>query len=126
MRRVARLRFYRVLTAFLLAGLLLPWISSWQASAAPNVRVIEITARRFSFTPNSITLKKGETVKLRLTSQDVTHGFFNRTFNLDEDLEPNETKEIIITPQETGTYTIICDHFCGTNHGNMNMTVVVE
>ena len=25
-----------------------------------------------------------------------------------------------------GTFTTICDHFCGANHGNMNMTIVVE
>ncbi|HEX8817247.1 MAG TPA: cupredoxin domain-containing protein [Terriglobales bacterium] len=126
MNRISKLLTHRLLGALLLSSLVLPSISSRNASAAPNVKVIDITARRFSFTPNTITLKKGETVKLRLTSQDVTHGFFSRVFKLDEDLEPNETKEFTITPQEAGTYTIICDHFCGTNHGNMNMTVVVE
>ena len=25
-----------------------------------------------------------------------------------------------------GTFTTICDHFCGANHGNMKMTIVVE
>ena len=34
--------------------------------------------------------------------------------------------EITVTPQTAGTYTTICDHFCGANHGNMNMTIVVE
>jgi cytochrome c oxidase subunit II len=126
MHTFSRLRIHRTLSALLLAVLLLPWISSRQATAAPNVRIIDITARRFSFTPNTITIKKGEAVKLRLTSQDVTHGFFSRAFKLDEDLEQGETKEITLTPQEGGNFTIICDHFCGTNHGNMNMTVVVE
>jgi len=38
--------------------------------------VVEITAKRFAFSPDKITLKKGQTVKLRLHSEDVTHGFF--------------------------------------------------
>lgn len=93
---------------------------------ADNARVIEITAKRFGFTPNQITLKKGETVTLRLTSQDVTHGFFLRPLKIDEDIEAGKTTEVTVTPQVAGTFTIICDHFCGVNHGNMKMTVVVE
>ena len=99
---------------------------SRSAHAAPDARVIDVAARRFSFTPSQITLKKGETVKLRLTSQDVAHGFFSPSLNLDESVQPGEIREITLTPQVAGTFTIICDRFCGTNHGNMNMTIVVE
>ena len=81
--------------------------------------MIEITAKRFAFTPDQITLKKGETVTLRLISQDVTHGFFLRPLKVDEDIEPGKTTEVIVTPQVTGTFTTVCDHFCGANHGNM-------
>jgi len=113
--------------AALLAVALLMFLGgSGKAQAAPGIRAIDITAQRFSFTPSQITIQKGETVKLRITSQDVTHGFFSRPLKVDEDLEAGETKEIILTPQTAGTYTIICDHFCGANHGNMNMTIVVE
>ena len=43
---------------------------------AQDPKVINITAKRFEFSPNQITLKKGEPVKLLLTSANVTHGFF--------------------------------------------------
>jgi cytochrome c oxidase subunit II len=89
------------------------------------VRTIDITAKRFEFAPNQITLKKGETVKLRLTSADVMHGFFQRAFKIDEMIEPGKTTEVTITPQVAGTFTTICDHFCGVNHGSMKMTFVV-
>ena len=93
---------------------------------ADAVPVVEITAKRFAFSPDKITLKKGQAVKIRLHSEDVTHGFFLRPLKLDEEIPAGETKEVTITPQESGTFTTICDHFCGANHGNMNMTIVVE
>lgn len=93
---------------------------------ADEVPVVEITARRFAFTPDKITLKKGQTVKFRLHSEDVTHGFFLRPLKLDEEIPAGHTTEVTITPEVAGTFTTICDHFCGANHGNMNMTIVVE
>jgi cytochrome c oxidase subunit 2 len=100
--------------------------SSRPARADASARIIEITAKRFAFAPNSITLKKGEMVTLRLHSEDVTHGFFMRALKIDEVIEPGQTKDVTLTPQTAGTFTTICDHFCGVNHGNMNMTIVVE
>ena len=117
----------KYLTAFLLAAIALGLVFYHPRNArADGARVIEITARRFEFTPNRITLKKGETVVLRLTSQDVAHGFFLRPLKIDEIIDPAKPTELTITPQTAGTFTTICDHFCGVNHGNMKMTIVVE
>ncbi len=93
---------------------------------AQEARVINIVAKRFEFTPNQIMLKKGEPVKLLLTSQDVTHGFFLRPLKIDEVIEPGKTTEVNLTPQTAGTYLLICDHFCGVNHAAMNMKILVE
>lgn len=89
-------------------------------------RVIDITAKRFEFAPPEITLKKGETVTLRLRSLDVTHGFFQRALGIDLEIVPGKTAEVTLTPQVPGRYLTICDHFCGSGHGNMKMTIVVE
>ena len=40
------------------------------AGAQDPPRVVEISAKRFGFTPNQVTLKNGETVTLRLTSEE--------------------------------------------------------
>jgi cytochrome c oxidase subunit 2 len=85
-----------------------------------------ITAKRFEFVPSTITLKKGEAVKLFVTSEDVTHGFFLRQLKIDTELVPGETQQITVTPQSAGTFTAFCDHFCGSGHGNMKLTAVVE
>ena len=96
------------------------------ARAQGTPRVVEITAKRFEFSPKEITLKQGETVTLRLTTEDVTHGFFMKALGIDAVVEPGKPTEVTITPQTTGSFTTICDHFCGEGHGNMHMKIIVE
>lgn len=110
----------------LLAVVLALALARPHAARADSLKVVEITAKRFEFVPNKITLKKGEPVTIRLTSADVVHGFFLRPLKIDELISPDKPTEVTVTPQTAGTFTTICDHFCGVNHGSMKMTVVVE
>jgi cytochrome c oxidase subunit II len=96
------------------------------AAGAERPRVVAITAKRFEFSPSQITLKKGEPVTLRLTTEDVKHGFLQKALKIDGDIVPGKTTEITFTPQTAGTFTTICDNFCGSGHGNMKMTIVIE
>lgn len=93
--------------------------------ANDNPKVIEITAKKFEFTPNEITLKKGQPVILRLTSSDRVHGFFSKALKFDTDIPAGKTTDVAITPDTAGDFTIICDHYCGTGHGNMKMKATV-
>src|SRR5208283_1147162 len=101
--------------ALSLALIALMTSSATNRAHADDIPVVEITAKRFAFSPDKITLKKGQTVKLRLHSEDVTHGFFLRPLKLDEEIPAGQTTEVIVTPQTEGTFTTICDHFCGAN-----------
>jgi cytochrome c oxidase subunit II len=112
-----------IVLIFLLCGLALQFPIHLRAQAP---KVVEITAKRFAFTPSEITLKKGERVTLKIISQDVTHGLYLKPLKIDADIEPGKTTEVTVTPQTVGKFTAICDHFCGVNHGNMKMTIVVE
>jgi cytochrome c oxidase subunit 2 len=94
--------------------------------ARAEPRVVEIVARRFQYTPNQITLKKDEPVILRLRSEDVVHGFFQRPLGINTTIEPGKAKDLPLTPHAAGSYSVICHHFCGAGHGNMKMTIVVE
>lgn len=95
------------------------------ANAAGEPRVIEIQAKKFQFTPSEVTLKKGEPVILRLTTEDRTHGFLLKPFKIDTDILPGKVTDIAVTPTATGQYLVICDHYCGTGHGNMHMKLTV-
>ena len=91
-----------------------------------SVQTIQIHAKRYQFEPSTITLKRGETVKLLQTSEDRTHGFMVKPLGVDTDIEPGKTTEITIRPEKAGTYITICDHYCGLGHNGMKMKIVVE
>jgi cytochrome c oxidase subunit 2 len=92
----------------------------------PQTRVITISAKRFEFTPNQITLKRGEPVTLRVSAEDRDHGFYQKDLKIELDLTTDHVSEVTITPDKAGRFVAICDHFCGSGHGNMRMVINVE
>jgi len=94
-------------------------------TAPAAVRTISIEAKRFEFTPAEITLKKGETVKLELTSQDVHHSLVVKGLGIHGDMEKGKITDVSVTPQETGDFKGECGHFCGSGHGKMRFVVHV-
>jgi len=96
------------------------------SSGAQEPRVVTISAKRFEFTPNEITLKRGEPVTIRVSAEDRDHGFYQKDLGIDLDLTPNRVAEVTVTPLKTGRFVAICDHFCGSGHGNMKMVINVE
>ncbi len=94
--------------------------------APPAPRVVEITARRFQFTPGVVTLRRGEPVILRLRSEDVMHGFYSKPLGIDTVIEPGKGTDVPLTPAESGQFAVICHHFCGSGHGGMKLTLDVQ
>lgn len=102
--------------------------SGWsprRVAAAEQPQVIEIKAKKFEFSPSQITLKKGAPVVLRLSSEDRSHGFLVKALGVDADINPGQVTDVAVTPDATGEYVVICDHYCGLGHGNMKMTLNV-
>ncbi|HEY1901936.1 MAG TPA: cupredoxin domain-containing protein [Terracidiphilus sp.] len=108
-------------TAMLVATLL--FVSVTRAEAAP--RRIEVTAKRFAFTPGEITLKKGEPVVLVLKSIDVAHGIRIKELGVEVKVGKGQSNEVAFTPSKTGTFVAHCSVFCGAGHGTMALTVHV-
>jgi len=96
-----------------------------RAYALPAEREIHITAKKFEFAPETITLKKGEPVVLVISSQDRKHGFNLRAFGIRADVNPGGTARIGFTPNKTGKFNFSCDVFCGEGHEDMTGTIVV-
>jgi cytochrome c oxidase subunit 2 len=93
----------------------------------PPPKIIDLKAKRFTFTPGEITLKKGEPVVLRLSTEDVTHGLSLKELEIDATIEPGKVSDVAITPKQTGKLVAACNHFCGAGHRNMRLVVnVVE
>ena len=118
-------RIFLALVSFLV-GILAMSGCSPATSPDGGPRVVSIIAHRYQFTPSEVTLKKGELVRFRVTSEDMTHGLFVKDLAIDTDILAGKTTEFTLTPRKAGKYTAICVHYCGPGHGNMHMTIVVE
>ena len=93
--------------------------------SAPAPKSVRISAKKFSYTPSEVTLRKGEAVVLELVSEDRVHGFKLPAFGIRTDVRPNEVTRVPLTPDKTGTFTFACDVFCGDGHDDMAGTLVV-
>ncbi len=125
---------------FFLTAVALVWIVlSGCASSARFVKIphnldttavaretVEINARRFSFDPEVIRVRRGTLVTFRVTSKDATHGFRISDFGIDEELTKGATKTIQLYAAEPGEYSIVCNVFCGLGHLGMRGKLIVE
>ena len=100
---------------------------AWSAEepAAPAEQEIRITAKKFQYAPNEITVRKGVPVVLRITSQDVLHGFFCPGLKIRMDILPGRENVLRFTPDKEGVFPFHCDNFCGMGHGEMTGTITV-
>jgi cytochrome c oxidase subunit II len=123
--------------------------TSWIALAKPAVqpadapRVIEISAKKYEFTPTEIHVKKGEKVELKVHSVDEAHGVKLALYPegakdkgapglvLDQPAENGKVTKgadqiIDLTAQQPGTYDFVCAKFCGFGHDRMKGKLIVE
>ncbi|MBZ5671082.1 MAG: cupredoxin domain-containing protein [Acidobacteriia bacterium] len=98
-----------------------------QGPVAPTeVHEIQMTAKKYEYNPNVITVKKGEHVKLIITALDRDHGFKLEAYGIDQKLKKGEATTIEFTADKTGTFEFKCSEFCGMGHGKMKGKLVVE
>lgn len=95
------------------------------ALAKAGPRVIKVRTRRFVFTPSVIHLKKGEPVVFELTAEDIFMGMNIPDFKVRSDVVPGKVMRLPLTPDKAGTFTFLCDVFCGEGHESMSGTLVV-
>jgi len=115
----------QVLRLALAAGALAGGSVATYVVAQPRERVIQIQAKRFDYTPRQLTLKKGEPVVFELTSADVLMGFNLPDFNLRADVVHDKVTRVRFVPDKTGTFTFVCDIFCGGGHEEMSGKLLV-
>jgi cytochrome c oxidase subunit 2 len=105
--------------------LLLALCSGGEARSQSAPQKIEIHAKRFSFTPAEITLTRGATVTLDLTSDDVPHSLLIKDLHVNAAMTKGHVTEVSVTPDKTGDFQGRCGRFCGSGHGSMLFVVHV-
>lgn len=68
---------------------------------------------------SELVLPAGREVDLRLTAQDVIHGFFVPGMRLKQNAVPGMVVHVHFTPETAGEYAILCAQVCGIGHGHM-------
>lgn len=90
------------------------------------VKEFTIEASQFVFSPSSITVNEGDTVKITLKSLDVAHGFAISEFNVNQRVEAKSEVTFEFIANKKGTYTYFCSVMCGSGHKDMVGTLVVQ
>jgi len=114
----------KLMMAILLGGLALQPCQA-RSKTDEVSRTIEVHVKRFDFSPSEVELKKGETVDIRLISEDVSHSLSLPDLGINLEVSKGSPQDVIITPQSTGDFLGQCGRFCGIGHGTMKFTVHV-
>ena len=111
--------------------------------ATEGTQVIDITAKKYEFTPSPIRVKQGTRVQLKITARDHVHGFRITEFPDGADtkgraglvfsspqgcrrIEKGQTETIEFVAQIPGTYPFECCVHCGWEHRWMKGQLIVE
>src|ERR1700733_15026229 len=95
-------------------------------SPAPDApKRIEVSVKKFAYSPSEVTVKKGEPIVLVLTTEDVAHGLKFKELNLNTKIEKGKPAELAFTPDSVGDFVGHCSVFCGSGHGSMTLTLHV-
>src|SRR5262245_47653428 len=122
MKRIMTMAAFVVLAA----GIVVGWLRFATAAVPAGAEsVVHMTAKKFEYTPSTITLKKGVPVILEITALDRDHGFKIPELGFRADLKSGQVTRVHIVPDRTGTFEFRCDVFCGSGHEDMSGEIVV-
>jgi cytochrome c oxidase subunit 2 len=93
---------------------------------APAAKEIQVSAVKYEFKPDVITVKQGDHVKLVITAEDHDHGFKLDAFHIEQKLPKGTPVTIEFTAEQAGTFPFQCSQFCGLGHKKMKGRLVVE
>jgi cytochrome c oxidase subunit II len=91
-----------------------------------GVHEIQVTLRKYEFSPGSLRVRKGEQVKLIMAAADHDHGFKLDEFDINQKILKGTTVVVEFVADKVGTFQFRCSSVCGLGHRNMKGTLVVE
>ncbi len=110
----------------IVAGILLAVgapLSLWARTPLIHARMAE----NGGWNPDVIQAEAGKPLHLKLTSDDVVHGFAVGQMDMQSvDVIPGKVTDITLTFDKPGVYTFYCTRWCGLNHWRMRGTIEVS
>ena len=85
-----------------------PAVSSGSVTVG-TVKIIEVTAQNYSFTPKEITVKKGDKVTIKFTNTEGSHNWVLDEFDAQTSvIGAGKTEEVTFTADKIGTFEYYC------------------
>ncbi len=122
--KLAPAKFVLAIAATCLGWPLLAQENPSSATSTP-AQTITIHAKKYEFIPAEITLKKDQTVKLELTSDDVAHSLDIPALGVNSVMKKGKLTDVDVTPTKAGDFKGKCGKFCGFGHEKMHFLVHV-
>lgn len=118
-------RLARIWIAVLVAAAVAVPVLAWQAQARRAV-IHAALPENGGWLPRDLKAEVGKPLTLRLTSDDVLHGFgLGQSDLAPVDVYPGEVTEVTLTFDKPGRYTFYCTRWCSVNHWRMRGVIEV-
>ena len=97
------------------------------APANAPVKDVEVSAKKYEYTPATIEVLSGTLVKIHLNAVDREHGFeIQSVKDSCVKFKPNEPAMAEFYADKPGEYEFKCCKYCGFGHGKMKGKLVVK
>ena len=93
--------------------------------APPPGSDVYMLARLWAFWP-ILELEKGKSYRLHLSAMDYNHGFSLQPANINIQIVPGFEHVVTVTPNQSGTYSVVCNEYCGIGHHKMVGRIYVK
>ena len=132
-RENTKLQLWWLTTSAILTVFVLVWglgaLAAENSNSASKPLIVDVTGQQWVWTfaypgtdvvSNELYLPIHREVEFRVTSVDVTHGFWVVNFGVQVDANPGTITTIHTTPSSLGLIEVRCEQFCGLNHAFMD------
>ena len=129
-------------TVIVLFGAVYSWIVLDDIEAKDPGRMrVDVTAQQFKWsfeypeagvTSNELHVPVDRQLQIHASALDVLHSFWVPEWRIKRDLVPTGgggdevDNEFVVTPNEEGTFSLVCTELCGAGHATMRAFVYVE
>jgi cytochrome c oxidase subunit 2 len=99
-----------------------------------DVMAINVSAMQFAWIFNytdeiaaaELHVPVGKKIRLNLSAVDVLHAFWVPQLRIKQDVIPGRETYLEFTPRVVGEYPVVCAELCGSYHGGMRTTMVID
>ena len=109
-----------IIIIFIIAGIFVTKSFTGNMIKDSERREFTINASRFVYEPDTITVNKGDKVRINIENTDTLHGIRIPEFNV------KDNKRVEFIADKAGEFTWYCTNMCGAGHMQMQGKLIVK